>query len=95
MKLLQMHFFKHRPILNYAHINLLNYRIKTMVMKFFPKSFNYLISLKGIKTFYSYIFAYRMDFYPKDKSPMFLKIFFPLNYNCKAMEEGYNICAKS
>ena len=36
-----------------------------------------------------------MEFYPKDKSTMFLKIFFPLNYNCNAMEESYYIYAKS
>lgn len=67
-----------------------------MAMKFFSgKSFNYLISLWGIKTFYGYKFAYKMEFYPNDKSTMFLKIFFPLNYHCKALEKNYNIYAKS
>ena len=88
--------FEHRQAINYAYINLLNYRIKTVATKFFlEKSFNYLISLWGIKTFYSYKFAYQMEFYPNDKSTMFLKIFFPLNYPRKALEKNDNIYAKS
>lgn len=64
-------------------------------MKFFWKKLQLPHSLRGIKTFYSHKFAYKMEFYPKDKLTVFVKTFFPLNYNCKAMEKSYTIYAKS